>query len=153
MLVMMVAMASSGREREKNAFAARKDNALARQHLHGRLIVDHPQQSRQDLDTEMEVADLPGDAGRFLWCRDRNFQHGLGLLLDDVAGLVIDEKKVLVIKRSFEIKTEFTSVRGSATPTAFGQRDAVGAQSNPPGSLVLFVKMKMSVNDGQLGHD
>jgi hypothetical protein len=80
---------------------------------------------------EVQIADGPANTGSRRGCDvESDFDDGLGVLLDGVAGGGGLEKRVAVFEWSVEFEAEFGAVCGDAAPEAFRERHAFDAQGD-----------------------
>jgi hypothetical protein len=83
------------------------------------------------LEFEVQIADGPADAGGGRRCDvEGDFDNGLGVLLDRVAGGGGLEKRVAMLEWRIELKTKFGAIVGGAAPQALGEREALDAKGN-----------------------
>lgn len=94
-------------------------------------LVRSKEARRLGLQFEVEIADGPADAGgRGGREVEGDLDDGLGKLLDGVARGGGLKKRVAVLERRGEFKTELGAVCGRAAPEAFRQREPFGAQGD-----------------------
>jgi hypothetical protein len=128
MAVVVMMVGRTGGERKEDGADALEGNAFAVEELKDGGILGCANGVRENFDAEMEIAQVPGEMRGLVAARDRNFQHGLGALMGDVAGVVVDEEGGAVGKRGGKIEAEFAAIVGDAAPAALGQGGAIGAE-------------------------
>jgi hypothetical protein len=91
-----------------------------------RSIVGDADERRPGLERKMEIADLPGEAGGHCGLgRQRDFQHGLGILREDVGDAAVAVDDVAVVEVMLEVESEFASVRRRCAPAAFPECEPI----------------------------
>ena len=119
---MVVAM----REGMENRRAAGEGDVLALEELAQCRIVGDADERRRGLEREMEVANLPGETGGHRGLGgERDLEHGLGILREDVGDAAIAMDHVAVVEMMLEVESEFASIRRRRTPAAFRESEAI----------------------------
>jgi len=115
------------RDRMEDGDARREGNVLAVEELAEGGIVGDADRAGGGFEREMEVADLPTEAGGGGGVgRERDFEDGLGLLGEDVGDGFLAVDDVAIVEVTLEVEAEFAAVGGNRAPASLREVEAVG---------------------------
>ena len=139
----IVVMVSAGRQWQEDAANPMESNSLAGEKLKHSGIVRHAHGTGHDLNSEMEIAEAPGNARRLFHVRDWNLQHFFRSLFQYILCFALGVKVIAVRQRLFEIEAEVSSIFRHATPAALGQGYSISQQADV--GMVMMPSRMMQV--------
>jgi len=152
MMGMIVVMVSASRQGQKNAPYSPKWNVFTGEKLQYRGVFRYPHRVSQYLHAKVEIAEAPRHTSGLFQCCNRNFQHLLRHLFQDVMLGAIDKEVRAVSQRFFEIETKLPAIFGDATPTPLSKGHAIGKQPYMVMMSVRPVMMGNFLDESQFGH-